>query len=57
MLRSRIAKVAAVCSLVLAVALAAPVVTPRFMADAVPSSSVLVADAGWQVTPADAGWQ
>ena len=57
MLRSRIAKVAAVCSLVLAVALAAPVVTRPSTADAVPSSSVLVADAGWQVTPADAGWQ
>ncbi|MFE2546867.1 hypothetical protein [Actinacidiphila glaucinigra] len=57
MLRSRIAKVAAVSSLVLAVAFAAPVVTLRSMADAVPPSSVLVADAGWQVTPADAGWQ
>ncbi|MGW3663131.1 hypothetical protein [Streptomyces sp. NPDC005141] len=57
MLRTRIAKVAAVSSLVLAAALAAPVVTLHTTADTVPTSSVLAVDAGWQVAPADAGWQ
>ncbi|MFF3615589.1 hypothetical protein [Streptomyces sp. NPDC002580] len=57
MLRTRIAKVAAVSSLVVASALAAPVVTLWSAGDAAPASSVLRADAGWQTTPADAGWQ
>ncbi|WP_192582762.1 hypothetical protein [Streptomyces triticiradicis] len=57
MLRTRIAKVAAVSSLVVAAVLAAPVVTHRSTTDAVPASSVLAGDAGWQVAPADAGWQ
>ncbi|MFD8740772.1 hypothetical protein ACFV06_38470 [Streptomyces sp. NPDC059618] len=57
MLRTRIAKAAAVTSLVIAAALAAPVALPRSTSDAVPSSSVLASDAGWQVAPADAGWQ
>ena len=56
MLRTRIAKVAAVSSLIVAAALAAPVITVRSTAGTVPAS-VLVADAGWQVAPTDAGWQ
>ena len=55
MLRTRIAKVAAVSSLVVA-ALAAPVITLQSTAGTVPAS-VVVADAGWQVAPTDAGWQ
>ncbi|WP_328553112.1 helix-turn-helix transcriptional regulator [Streptomyces sp. NBC_00358] len=55
MLRTRIAKVAAVSSLVVAAALASPVVTLRSAADAVPAYSVLAGDAGWQIAPADAG--
>lgn len=57
MLRTRIAQAAAVSTLVVAAALAAPVAMPRSTADAVPASSVLASDAGWQVAPADAGWQ
>ncbi|MFG2354905.1 hypothetical protein [Streptomyces sp. NPDC048521] len=56
MLRTRIAEAAAVASLVIVASLAAPAVAFRSEADAAPSSSVL-ADAGWQVTPADAGRQ
>jgi hypothetical protein len=56
MLRTRIAEAAAVASLVIVASLAAPAVAFRSEAAVAPSSSVL-ADAGWQVTPADAGWQ
>ncbi|CAM5275651.1 MULTISPECIES: hypothetical protein [Streptomyces] len=63
--RTRIARAAAVASLVFAAALAAPAVTSAHGTDA-ESSTVLAGDAGWQVTPvdtgrqaaaADAGWQ
>jgi hypothetical protein len=55
--RTRIARAAAVVSLVVVAALAAPAVTSAYGTDAAEPSSVLVADAGWQVTPLDAGWQ
>lgn len=63
--RTRIAKAAAVVSLVVAAALATPAVTSAHGTDAAESSAV-AGDAGWQVTPvdttrqaipADAGWQ
>ncbi|MFJ4691549.1 hypothetical protein [Streptomyces sp. NPDC088766] len=54
MLRTRIAKAAAVASLVIAASVAAPAVASLSEAD---TSFSVVADAGWQVAPADAGWQ
>lgn len=56
MLRTRIAKAAAVATLVIVASVAAPAVALRSGADAAVASPVL-ADAGWQVAPADAGWQ
>ncbi|MFF7948865.1 hypothetical protein [Streptomyces griseorubiginosus] len=56
MLRTRIAKAAAVASFVIVTALTGPAVAFPSEADAAATSSVL-ADAGWQLAPADAGWQ
>jgi len=64
MLRTHIAKAAAVASLVIAASLAAPAVAfqPEAVSEAVsefdtPAASSVLADAGWQAAPADAGWQ
>ncbi|WP_371667419.1 hypothetical protein OG985_07260 [Streptomyces sp. NBC_00289] len=56
MLRTRLAKAAAVASL-LVTSLAAPALVSPSETDGPAVSSSVLADAGWQVAPADAGWQ
>ncbi|MFJ1967520.1 hypothetical protein ACIO93_02505 [Streptomyces sp. NPDC087903] len=57
MLRTRLAKAAAVASLLVVTSLAAPALVSPSETDGPAVSASVLADAGWQVAPADAGWQ
>ncbi|MFJ6723723.1 hypothetical protein ACIQPQ_02295 [Streptomyces sp. NPDC091281] len=56
MLRTRFAQAAAVASLAVVTALAAPALVAGSGTQQAPFSSVFAGDAGWQSAPADSDW-